>query len=116
MYNPHFYQKLAKGNFKVFKKYYTSFYPSTYIAIARLSDITDTTILVELTESVFLYLWDNRHLFVETDLIGALPFKTTLSVVLLSLKTINNWDRINHLRQIIHCNEPFLLLKNKNYE
>jgi hypothetical protein len=112
MYNAQFYEKLAKGNIQAFDNYSLTYYTATYTAIARLSGLTDTMIIAAITEEVFQYLWENRHLFVQSKPVGALLFRTTLSFTLQYLSKIDDLDRINQLRQAISCNEPFLILNN----
>lgn len=95
------YQAIAGGSSQAFAQYCRYFYDPTFSIIARFTGIKESTVLCDLTESVFLQLWDNRERFVQVAVRAGLLFCTTMQVILLYLKDCGEYDRVKEIEDAV---------------
>lgn len=95
------YQSIAGGSSQAFVQYCRYFYDPTFSIIARFTGIKETTVLCDLTESVFLQLWDNRERFIHVAVRAGLLFYTTMQVTLLYLKDCGEYGRVKEIEDAV---------------
>ncbi|MEC5147780.1 hypothetical protein [Chitinophaga sp. 212800010-3] len=94
----------------VFEDFLNTYCDKTFSTVARLTGTCDVSVITNVTTDIFAELWSKREKTLSKDN-SCLLFKTILRHALLFLRRQKNEDRIELLRSILLCKEPFSVLE-----
>ncbi|NML37359.1 hypothetical protein HHL17_09130 [Chitinophaga sp. G-6-1-13] len=103
---------IIPGDLKAFENFVDTYQERIFAAIARLSGEESVCILEKITIDVFVELWQQKVQFIQERSIGILIYKTCLRHTLLYLRQHGFEERIQQLKDILPCKEPFSVLEN----
>ncbi|HEV3324702.1 MAG TPA: sigma factor [Puia sp.] len=83
------------------KDFIDRYYPTVFMAAARLTGLPDQEELAVLTENVLAALWDNRQEFAGEDRPGVFLYRLLLQEVISFLRQRGDEERIRILRDIL---------------
>jgi DNA-directed RNA polymerase specialized sigma24 family protein len=85
----------------VLKDFIDRYYPTVFMAAARLTGSSDQEVLVVLTENILVKLWQERQLFDESSRPGVFLYRIVLHEVFSFLKTSGDEERLRILQDIL---------------
>jgi DNA-directed RNA polymerase specialized sigma24 family protein len=91
------------------KEFIDCWYPSVFMAAAKLTGLSDKEALATLTENVLARLWDNRRQFAAESRQGVFIYRLLLQEVISFLRQQGDEQRIRILRDIVLI-DPALFL------
>jgi len=83
------------------KDFIDRYYPNVFMAVARLTGLTDKEELARLTEDVLAALWANRQEFASEERPGVFLYRILLQEVITYLRQRGEEERIRILRDIL---------------
>ena len=83
------------------KEFIDRYYPNIFMAVGRLTGITDKEVLAKLTEDVLAVLWDNRQEFAAEERPGVFLYRILLQEVITFLRLRGDEEQIRILRDIL---------------
>ncbi|MBV8255561.1 MAG: hypothetical protein JO154_23405 [Chitinophaga sp.] len=103
---------IIPGDLKAFENFVDTYQERIFATIACLSELGTACIIEKITIDVFVELWQQKVQLIQERGIGILIYKTCLRHTLLYLRQHGFEERIQLLRDILLCKEPFLGLEN----
>ncbi|MFX1703952.1 hypothetical protein PV783_08350 [Chitinophaga sp. CC14] len=103
---------IISGDLTAFENFVDTYQERVFAAIARLSGLRTTYQIEKITIGVFVELWQQKVQLIQERSIGILIYKTCLRHTLLYLRQHGFEERIQLLRDILPCKEPFSVLEN----
>jgi DNA-directed RNA polymerase specialized sigma24 family protein len=91
------------------KEFIDCWYPTVFMAAAKLTGLTDKEALATLTENVLASLWDHREEFAIESRQGVFIYRILLQEVITFLRQHGDEQRIRILRDIVLI-DPALFL------
>ena len=100
------------GDLNAFKNFVDTYQERIFAVVARLSGLGTTYPIGKITITVFVELWQQKAQLIQERSIGILIYKTCLRHTLLYLRQHGFEERIQQLKDILPCKEPFSVLEN----
>jgi DNA-directed RNA polymerase specialized sigma24 family protein len=91
------------------KEFIDCWYPKVFMAVARLTGLSDKEALATVTENVLARLWDNRRQLAVEPRQGVFIYRLVLQEVISFLRQHGDEQRIRILRDIVLI-DPALFL------
>ncbi|MGN7820541.1 hypothetical protein ACTJJB_10425 [Chitinophaga sp. 22536] len=102
---------IIPGNLRAFEDFVDIYQERVFVAIARLSELRATCQIEKITVDVFVELRQQKARSFQERSIGILIYKTSLRHTLLYLRQHGFDERIQLLKDILPCKEPFSVLE-----
>lgn len=106
------YTRTPQSEITIFECFINDYCDQTFSAVALLAGINDVNIISNITIDIFAELWSQRARPFSPNHIGVLLYKTMLRHTLIFLRHQGNEDRIELLRNVLPCKEPFTVFGN----